>query len=66
MLIGMGSMEQWPPLEQVREWAEQKLASGQPAPAVSRKYQNLITLIDEILAARGHGVALGDSRTDDR
>jgi len=56
----MGSLEQWPPLEVVREWAEHKLASGQPEPATTRKYRNLITLIDEILAARGQERTQGD------
>jgi hypothetical protein len=61
----MASSEQWPPLEQVREWAEYKLANGQPAPAATRKYRNLIILIDEILAARGQGNAPGVSSSDD-
>lgn len=48
----MGQPEQWPPLEQVREWAEAKVSSGRELPAATGKFRNLIALIDEILAAQ--------------
>ena len=49
---GMTEQNQWPPLEQVREWAAQKLVNGQVAPTATGKYTRLIVLIDEILGAQ--------------
>jgi hypothetical protein len=43
---------QWPPLEQVREWAARKLVSGQVVPSSTGRYVNLIALIDEILVSQ--------------
>jgi hypothetical protein len=48
----MDTSKQWPPLEQVREWAEAKVSSGREAPTATGKFKNLIALIDEILAAQ--------------
>jgi hypothetical protein len=45
-------LNQWPPLEEVREWAAQKVVNGQTAPAATGKYTRLIVLIDEILESR--------------
>lgn len=49
----MASNELWPPLEEVREWAEAKIQSGQVRPMATGKYMNLIAVIDEILASQG-------------
>jgi len=43
---------QWPPLEEVREWAARKLGSGQVVPSSTGRYVNLIALIDEILVSQ--------------
>ncbi len=51
----MGSSAQWPPLEQVREWAEFRLASGQSTSVSTGRYRSLIAIIDEILVAREQG-----------
>jgi hypothetical protein len=48
----MKAQDQWPPLEQVREWAAAKVVNGQAGPAATGKYTRLIVLIDEILASR--------------
>ncbi|MEO8314522.1 MAG: hypothetical protein ABI645_06965 [Pseudomonadota bacterium] len=48
----MTETQPWPPLEQVREWAEAKARSGREPPEVTGKYKNLIALIDEILTAK--------------
>jgi hypothetical protein len=62
----MGQSEQWPPLEQVREWAEAKVSSGRVPPAATGKYQSLIALIDEILSSQNSSSASGDSRQSSR
>jgi hypothetical protein len=49
--VGM-ERNQWPPLEQVREWAARKLVSGQVVPSSTGRYVNLIALIDEILVSQ--------------
>jgi hypothetical protein len=48
----MTTKDQWPPLEQVREWAAGKVVNGQAGPSATGKYTRLIVLIDEILASR--------------
>ena len=48
----MESPELWPPLEDVRTWAAEKMRGGQVAPIAASKIEHLIALIDEILAAK--------------
>jgi hypothetical protein len=51
----MASRDLWPPLEEVRQWAEAKIQNGEVAPVATGKYRNLIAVIDEILAAKSPG-----------
>jgi hypothetical protein len=53
----MSPQNQWPPLEQVREWAAQKIPNGQVAPSATGKYTRLIVLIDEILTTQTSTIA---------
>ena len=57
----MGSSNQWPPLVEVREWAEAKIDSGEQPPSATAKYKNLIALIDEILVSQAGTDAKDDS-----
>jgi hypothetical protein len=60
-LIYASGMErnQWPPLEEVREWAARKLGSGHVVPSSTGRYVNLIALIDEILVSQATSSADG-------
>jgi hypothetical protein len=58
----MAASQQWPPLDEVREWAERKLVTGQEPPSVTGKYKNLIALIDEILVSKS-GTVEGEERS---
>jgi hypothetical protein len=53
---------QWPPLEEVREWAARKLGSGQVMPSSTGRYVNLIALIDEILVSQATSSAAGKTK----
>jgi len=53
----MEAQELWPPLEDVRAWAAAKIRGGQVAPVATGKVENLVALIDEILAARAEKAA---------
>jgi hypothetical protein len=55
---------QWPPLEQVREWAARKLVSGQVVPSSTGRYVNLIALIDEILVSQATSPSSAQSGLD--
>jgi hypothetical protein len=43
-------------LARIREWAQDRLDAHQPIPWDSRRYQHLVALIDDLLAAKA-GVA---------
>jgi hypothetical protein len=48
-------------LREVREWAEGKIAQCQEPPWAQKRYQDLIALLDEILASRAATISLEDS-----